>query len=70
MIDHTGKVRGWVPFGQNDHFANYPKGVIPVTNDKGTVVGYDVPSVGFVERSVVEASNFNVKEYADTHSGL
>jgi hypothetical protein len=43
---------------------------MPVTDTRGAVVGYDVPSVGFVERSVVESPRFNVNEYADKYSGL
>jgi hypothetical protein len=47
---------------------SYPKGVVPVTDARGAVVGYDAPSVGFVEPSVVESPSFNVNDYVAKHA--
>ncbi len=66
VVDQTGRQRGYVPFdavaGLGD-FGNYPKGVVPVTDDSGKVVGYVGPYVGFIEKATVDAADFNLESY-------
>jgi hypothetical protein len=66
VMDSNGKYRGTIDArlvtGALD-FSQFPKGVAPVLDSSGAIVGYDGPRVGFIERDIVEAPGFDIVDY-------